>query len=332
MFFNINASCRSVRASKQIKNVPMNLSSSTMVKFFGTTISFMALYGNSLKSCCNLELNVKSKMSPPRQFGNHEAARRMLSSSEFGKSTSDSTDSSMNTKEHDLNKAVESNSKNKNCPICAKYSKGPCGEIFRAWLQCTDENPGQNVSTGQDLHLEKCLHLATPLAKCLTEHENYYSAIPLEYDDNESVEVGNENDTDSGQNVRQAWENIVREIESAPNAEKIRKHFPKDMAPEMEVRFESNTGVAFFSKQTLCDKDGKDLLLVFLKDQNGELLGAGTLDDIQQSGGWIRFHVLNGTDTVTLSALYGDDENGPLLSLTQRLPPRDKKQESLLKS
>jgi len=261
---------------------------------------------NKTEHFCNLQASTR----PPPRFGNHKIASRLLSSK--------GNDVTASPTEKEMNEAVNANIKDRHCPICAKYSKGPCGDIFRDWLQCTDENPGKNESTQKDIHIEKCFHLAKPLAECLSKYEEFYAKIPLEYD-----EIDKDADQEKGaENVREAWDNIVHEIESASKTQKNSRKFPNYMAPEMEVRFEANVGLALFYKKSLQCKDGKELLLAYLKDQNGKLLGAGTLEDIQNGRGSLRFGIDETTETVTLCALYGEDDGGPLLTMTQRLPPR----------
>ena len=259
----------------------------------------------------------------PPLFGNDKMAKRLISSNKI--------DETEIKKSPSLNKEIEETpirqKANKKCPICAKYSKGPCGELFQNWLQCTDDNPGTNESTGKELHVVKCMHLVTPLAECLNEHQKYYDSIPLETED-ESQEENDavENDRDSKnekRNIREAWQKIVEEIEMDPKIQKNTHKFKRQMAPEMEVRFKSNLGVAWFDEKNLVCENGKQLLIAYLKDQNEELLGAGTIDDIEDGGGLMRFKLSKDTEYVTLNVLYDDDENGPLYTLTQRLPPRE---------
>ena len=72
--------------------------------------------------------------------------------------------------------AAEDDNRN-NCPMCKKFSAGPCGNVFQRWLTCTDCHMGKVVDpgTGQPLHLCKCADLAVDLAECLEINTVYYS-------------------------------------------------------------------------------------------------------------------------------------------------------------
>lgn len=191
------------------------------------------------------------------------------------------------------------------CPICAKFSRGPCGTLFRQWLKCTDDHPGEN-DNGDPLHLAKCKQFATPLAECLETHNDFYSETMTTLDD--------ANDDTTEAEFKKSWEDIATEVEK----EYKRMKFPQKMVPDMEVILEKRDGAAWLH---LTHTENSDkIMLAFLKDQNGTLLGAGTFEDVERYGGALRFGFLESTKMVTLFAVYGD--RNEVYVTSKRLPSK----------
>lgn len=192
------------------------------------------------------------------------------------------------------------------CPLCQKYSQGPCGEIFKTWLHCTDQHRGMNPETNQERHLEKCSHLAAPLAECLEKHQDFYDNLNNIYNDDEEEEE-----------LMQEWMNVVKEVEESTCAQE----FSPKLMPELQIRpsKSSQTGMAVFDVEN--NVTGKPLTLVYVKDTNtGELLAAGALEDLfeyKQQYGALRLHIPPTITSITAYALYDD-----VLYCTTRLVPK----------
>jgi hypothetical protein len=215
---------------------------------------------------------------------------------------------------HASSSISETNDSNEDCPICRKYSQGPCGTIFRQWLTCTDANKGIDPETKQEWHLTKCSHLATPLAQCLQKHESYYENLDIYNEDDD------ENENDDMKDLKEAWQNVIKEVE-----QKDRQSFPPEIVPELQVRPTTNTGMAAFVYQY----KEKTLILAYVKDNDtGELLAAGSLEDLwewEENGyGVLRLALPETTRSVTAYALYQADtpEEEILYVKPQRVPPR----------
>uniref|UniRef100_A0A7S4S5B1 GCK domain-containing protein n=1 Tax=Ditylum brightwellii TaxID=49249 RepID=A0A7S4S5B1_9STRA len=275
-----------------------------------------------------------------------------------------------NTEEED-GTTIEKEKERTNCPLCKKYSRGPCGTYFKDWLKCTDENPGKNPDNpSEDLHLTKCADLAKALADCLNLHDEYYknddtaaTTTTSNNDEKESMEEGEEEE-----GLKQAWNEFIQTLEQAPSASSSdRKQipFPSSIKPNMQLRVESSMGMAmfhseydpaattttasFFSssfKQKSTPNKKKTLLLAYIKDQNGNILGAGSKEDLyalskenNNDGDLIlRFSIVKDESiSITACALYeaidDDDDEGerdnreegdcePIYVYTQLLPPK----------
>jgi len=210
------------------------------------------------------------------------------------------------------------------CPICRKYSQGPCGKIFKEWLQCTDDHPGTDPTTKEDHHISKCHHLAMPLAKCLEKHQAFYDQL-------DSMEIGTEDDSDSDGDdsadeleLQQAWENVIKELEEEHSKSMA---FPSDIQPDLQLRVETNTGMAVFA---LCrekyDED-RPILCAYVKDQDGRLLAAGSREDLwdwQDGWGILRLAIRQESESVTAYAFYSRPDSNAMdyYAHTLKLPPR----------
>ena len=217
---------------------------------------------------------------------------------------------------------INNNKKKDDCPICRKYSKGPCGQLFTEWMACTDANPGKDETTGEELHLTKCSALAEKLAECLGEHAEEYSG-PLEYDDDDDDDGANGTDGDDQssatipiKDLADAWLELIAGLESSSSTNS-REPFPAEFSPELEVRPSSGWGVGAFAPTD--DRD-EPLILAYLKDQTGTVLAAGSGEDLNESGGFLRFQLQKSTETVTACAIYGGQEDDPIYERSAMIP------------
>ena len=228
------------------------------------------------------------------------------------------------------------------CPVCRKYSRGPCGPLFRRWRACADAHPGRDAGgSGEEAHLSACADLAGPLADCLSEHAEFYAG-PIDYDLDGGGRTGGGDGREASQaQLAEAWSEVVAELEAEMEAgtgtgtgtgtiprrrERRRRAqvpFPPTRHPEMEVRPESGWGVVSFAPT---DDRGEPLVLAYLSDQNGRLLAAGSGADLEEAGGFLRFALdgKGGTECVLASALYGGAEGDPVCVRAARLPPGPK--------
>ena len=186
--------------------------------------------------------------------------------------------------------------------MCAKYSKGPCGKLFQKWIKCIDAGEGDE---------SKCDSLVAPLDECLKQHQDHYDKISI-YDD------------DDDQEAIAKWRDFILEIEQEDG---IRfKAFMGNHEPEMQLRPKTNMGAAMFLPK-IADEV---LLLAYIKDQDGNLLGAGSVEDLFpfQDQYVLRFGTSSQCKDITVHALYGyqDDSNGShddvtIYTKTERVPP-----------
>jgi hypothetical protein len=57
----------------------------------------------------------------------------------------------------------ESSIEEYDCPLCAKYLSGPCGQVFREWYECTNQNPSD--------YAQACKPQFVTFSACLEEHD-----------------------------------------------------------------------------------------------------------------------------------------------------------------
>jgi len=230
------------------------------------------------------------------------------------------------------------------CPICERYSQGPCGSIFKTWLQCTDDHPGQDPKTGKDLHLDHCAKYASSLASCLEKNESFYENLKFEQMAQETAKV----DPKEHEELQQAWERLIQEdLQDIPRVD-FSKHDPGK--PIMEIRPLDRTGVIMVPINRI-DKSNKSqgtdstLLLVFVQDSTThQLLSAGSLEDVfrytpsaeneREKGelGVLQFIIPETTTEIVASVLYeptqppstanGSRDDHVILTHRARVPTR----------
>lgn len=201
---------------------------------------------------------------------------------------------------HMIDNISQSSSKRTDCPMCKKYSQGPCGDLFTSWLSCIDSNVGNE---------QKCDDYVQKLKSCLDNHNDYYEQIDAygeSKDENEDVSI-------------ERWKSFISDLEQDGSFRMFDKE-EKQYQPDMQVRLQSKMGAAMFHPNIKDDI----LLLVYVKDQDGNILGAGSVDELfywnetdalddkehdANDGRFIlRFRVEDDTTQVTVYALYGTEE------------------------
>eukprot|EP00557_Chaetoceros_sp_GSL56_P005385 CAMPEP_0176489490 /NCGR_PEP_ID=MMETSP0200_2-20121128/7317_1 /TAXON_ID=947934 /ORGANISM="Chaetoceros sp., Strain GSL56" /LENGTH=324 /DNA_ID=CAMNT_0017886637 /DNA_START=59 /DNA_END=1030 /DNA_ORIENTATION=+ len=153
------------------------------------------------------------------------------------------------------------------CPLCEKYSQGPCGDLFQNWLSCIDSHQGGNEA--------ECDSLIVPLDACLKEHAEYYNTITV---NSYLLEGEDEDNTESNHDKRDTvdkWKEFIQELDKEEDINTI-TDFPKGHGPKMELRAKDQTGFAMFCSRV----EDRDLLLAYIQDQDGNVLGAGSVQEL----------------------------------------------------
>lgn len=199
------------------------------------------------------------------------------------------------------------------CPMCKKFGSGPCGDVFKRWLDCTDDNPG-NDDNGEPMHLSQCSDLAAKLSKCLDDHQEYY----IRYDDENKHEISK----DENDELKEAWSEFVTETEDQINAHVYKlEEFPAEIAPTIQVRLESNSGAAYFKNKNL---DGAAIIVAYIMDDKGSVLAAGSKEDMDMGefGCILQFDLSTSMKSATCRAIYQevDDSVVTVLSKTVFVP------------
>ena len=199
------------------------------------------------------------------------------------------------------------------CPMCKKFSKGPCGDRFKQWLSCTDQHPGKDAN-GEPLHLSTCSDFAEKLAKCLDENADFYSK-----EDEEEEDAYNKADSKQNSEMQEdAWKEFIHEIEEGIKSGKynvapVPKH---DINPKIQTRLASGLAATFFSPE----KDGKTIIAAYILDENGNVKAAGSKGDMDMGelGSILQFKISDMT-SVTCRAIYDtEDGNGDNISIYSR--------------
>jgi len=209
--------------------------------------------------------NCQSAASSPRRppiFGTSIKNKRHFSSynNSSGSTTSWLSDPNLNNITEDR----------KNCPICERYSQGPCGELFKTWLQCVDDHPGtirtSEQETGEERHLSACATHAQALASCLEQHQAFYDNLPFHSDNlqEDSDDNGNDNHIEA---LHEAWEDFLRdELLPLPIP---RREFPTPHKPRVEFRPTDRLAVVTLDVSMAKDDPpgAATLLMVFVQEE-----------------------------------------------------------------
>jgi hypothetical protein len=203
------------------------------------------------------------------------------------------------------------------CPMCKKFSAGPCGEIFKRWLACTDAHPGRD-SSGEPLHLSMCSDFADKLAGCLEQNPDFYS----KYDENSDGLDRGLNSPDVDVDSKVAWKEFVCEMEDGIISGRYSVlPFPETIDPKMKVRMATLTGAAFF----MPENEGKPIVAAYLLDDNSNVVAAGSREDmyVGDLGCVLQFKVSNAMKETTARAIYDTDRDGVLIFSRTVLVPRN---------
>ena len=232
----------------------------------------------------------------PPQWGSCIPSLQKQQQSFYSSTTTCKKEESISKKEED----------EEDCPLCKKYSQGPCGTIFKKWLSCTDQYKNMtHPTTGEELHLTNCSHIAEKLAHCLEKHVEYYQAI----------------DDKNNQEHIQAWSQFITDFKTDyhPNnnnqtimidlsrREKLTKQqaliFHVDI--DMQLRLETQTGISVLNEDNDDDSANYHLLCMFVQDENDTILGASSADEIYEHHDTLRFQLHKDTTRhITTVALY----------------------------
>jgi hypothetical protein len=243
--------------------------------------------------------------------------------------------------------AAEDDNRN-NCPMCKKFSAGPCGNIFQRWLACTDCYTGKvDPGTGQPLHLSQCADLAVELAECLEENTVYYSKDEKH---EEEIDVGRQQKqhqqqqlTDSSE-LKDAWTVFVTDMEDCIRSKKYTvQPFTATLNPKIKIRANTttNTGAAFFVMSSSENNDNDEqqpqqqqplsLVAAYILDNNSNVIAAGSQEDMYMNdelGCVLQFKISDGMKSVTVRAIYDttagsndDDDDGILIYSRTMLVP-----------
>jgi hypothetical protein len=237
-----------------------------------------------------------SSLSPAQSIGK---GRGHTTPSRFGASIG-----TISMRRHQSSLSNLDTSNREDCPVCKKFSQGPCGPMFRAWMACTDQYPGPNPDNPEeDWHLSKCMHLAKPLGACLEEHQAHYAEMDVYAEDD-----------DDEQELMDAWSKVISEVEVS------REAVPFLSPPNVQIKLANRTGMASFEYSLA----NKNIILAYVKDdETGELLAAGSSDDLwdYKGKGILRLSFGASCKSVTVFALYSDEhDNDILYKLSQRIP------------
>lgn len=198
------------------------------------------------------------------------------------------------------------------CPMCKKFGSGPCGDVFRRWLDCTDENP-ENDADGEPMHISQCLDFATKLSECLDDHQEYY----IRYDE----ENKHQSSQDENDQLKETWSEFVTETEEQINANVYKlKDFPADIAPLIQMKLESNNGAAYFKPKNL---GGSVIIVGYIIDDKGSVLAAGSKEDMDMGeyGCILQFDMWEGMKSATCRAIYEEsDDSVTVFSKTLFVP------------
>jgi hypothetical protein len=172
------------------------------------------------------------------------------------------------------------------CVICKKYSRGPCGDLFKKWLHCIDTNNG-NESV--------CDKLIIPLDECLKNNDEYYSNIDPYEDVDEEIN-------------HDKWTDFISKLESGKEVPITFEDFPPDILPQMEIRLESMMGVIEFQPHVIRDREEQHIILGYAKDDKGHILAAAASDELLNYGDFVLLRFQAPADAIHIEccAIYID--------------------------
>ncbi len=277
--------------------------------------NFVAAAGASLM-CVGMSIT-KSKsfhcMAEASPYQNNNTRRRRRPPT-FGSTIPTITKRGITT---DIGKDITSETAGdrEDCPMCKKFGSGPCGDIFKTWLDCTDKHPGKGAN-GEPLHLTKCLDLAEKLGECLDTHADHYTSTGNE---DKQQEQAKSQKTDQ---LKSAWSEFVSEMEDGVRTKAFAtSSFPEKCIPSCQFKPSSKTGAAIFAT----DIDGAPIIAAYILDDNDNVLAAGSKEDMDMGrfGCVLQFELLDETiKSVTCRAIYDSDDSNVTIFTRTMLVPR----------
>src|SRR5210317_2080492 len=153
-------------------------------------------------------------LSEPQQTLNRRRKRPPVFGSTIPTITKRGIKTGLGSSKGDITSSAIDIDDREDCPMCKKFGSGPCGEIFKRWLNCTGKYPG-NDSAGEPLHLTKCIDLAEKLGSCLDNHADHYSSKDNEEEDNKRHQQTHDH------TLKDAWSDFVMEIEHGIKSKKF---------------------------------------------------------------------------------------------------------------
>ena len=239
-------------------------------------------------------------LSEPQQTPNRRRKRPPVFGSTIPTITKRGIKTGLGISAGDLTSAEIDVDDREDCPMCKKFGSGPCGVIFKRWLNCTDEYPGKD-SAGEPLHLTKCIDLAEELGKCLDNHADHYSSKDNEEDNKRHQQTHDHT-------LKEAWSDFVMEIEHGIKSKKfVTSPFSEKYNPSMQFKPISKTCASIFAP----DMNGASIVTAYIIDENDNLLAAGSKEDMDMGsfGCVLQFNVPDATKSVTCRVIYDSEKD-----------------------
>jgi hypothetical protein len=313
-----------------IRWVPFLVASATATSAASTSKTAMANYSHTFCSNAGAQrgsASTRSRRYLPPPVG--ISTREFSSSSTVNTATTATTANSTGGNEND-NEALPS-SYSANCPLCAKYSAGPCGTLFRQWLACTDNAAAttNDKDRGGDVdHVALCAQDFDRLQACLEKHSDYYDKIRVGVDDSPGAGTKNDDNDDDdstrASGVQQAWEAMIQEELAGAATES----FPEALRPMVRIRPKSGQATASFAVSSSSSKGVVNFVLAFVRttskdneaDGNGDdgdaytLLAAGAKEDLYIDADAddrivLAFRVPTASAAIIVSAVYEQQDD-----------------------
>ena len=190
------------------------------------------------------------------------------------------------------------------CPMCRKFSKGPCGHLFKKWMACTDSHRGKDAQ-GEPIHLKQCESEAKGLAECLDRNEDYYTSNAWEDPPTDTSKL----------NVDQ-WRSFVKKMEAGiENNKYTLTDFPSDTLPRVQISRSESVAVFFRPEDVKC----QTIIAAYILDEQGDVIAAGSKHDIQLDAlGCVLQFKTNDLKAVTIRAIYDSDDKDSVTVYTMK--------------
>jgi hypothetical protein len=186
------------------------------------------------------------------------------------------------------------------CPICRKFSRGPCGTLFQTWYDCTEANPQNEV--------DACADAFAQFQQCLDQNEAYYSSD----DSDTNPQANRKNDLSDLKDINVQWDALLQEGELSTME---RGPFPPSLQPRCDCQSDTTTAPES-SNITIWFPHESHLLLAMVQkpvDNMGAswntLRAVSGGDGMPSHNGEVCMHVVlpDGVQSFRILALYADD-------------------------